>query len=53
MQVVFSHTQKKKKGTKDLDNKNLYEKSKHKAHYILLECEKGAEEIKTFFAKRF
>ena len=35
MQVVFS----KKSVTKDLDNRNLYEKSKRKALDILLECE--------------
>ena len=41
----------KKSGIKDLDNRNLYEKSKHKALDILLECEKSTEGIKKFFPK--
>ena len=43
----------KKSETKDLDNRNLYEKSKYKALDIILECEKSAEEIKKFLPKRF
>ena len=41
----------KKCGIKDLDNRNLYEKSKRKALDILLECEKSTEGIKKFFPK--
>ena len=41
----------KKSGIKDLDNRNLYEKSKRKALDILLECEKSTEGIKKFFPK--
>ena len=39
----FFNNKKKKNETKDLDNKNLYEKCKHKS----------TKEIKTFFPKRF
>ena len=35
-----------KSETKDLDNRNLYEKSKYKALDIILECEKSTEKIK-------
>ena len=42
----------KKSGIKDLDNRNLYEKSKRKALDILLECEKSREGIKKFFPKK-
>ena len=48
MQVVFS----KKRGTKDLDNRNLYEKSNLKAFDILVKCEKSTEEIKKVLPKR-
>ena len=48
MQVVLS----KKRGTKDLDNRNLYEKSKLKAFDILVKCEKSTEEIKKVLPKR-
>ena len=43
----------KKSATKDLDNRNLYEKSKRKALDTLLECEKIIERIKTILPKRF
>ena len=43
----------KKSETKDLDNRNLYEKSKYKALDIILECEKSTKEIKKFLPKRF
>ena len=43
----------KKSGTKDLDNRNLYEKSMHKALDILLESEKSTERINKFLPKRF
>ena len=43
----------KKSETRDLDKKNLYEKSRFKALEILLKCEKNVEEIKKFFPKRF
>ena len=43
----------KKCENKDLDNRNLYEKSKRKTPDILLECEKSAEAIKKLFPKRF
>ena len=43
----------KKSVTKDLDNRNLYEKSKRKALDILLECEKITKEIKEFLPRRF
>ena len=43
----------KKSKTKDLDNRNLYERSKFKANDILLKCEKSTEGIKRFLAKRF
>ena len=43
----------KKSKTRDLDKKNLYEKSRFKALEILLKCEKNVEEIKKFFPKRF
>ena len=36
----------KKNGSKDLDNRNLYEKSKRNVLDILLECEKYTKEIK-------
>ena len=42
----------KKSETKDLDNRNLYEKSKRKALDILLECEKSTEGIKKASSKR-
>ena len=43
----------KKSATKDLDNRNLYEKSKRKALDIPLECEKSTKEIKEFLPRRF
>ena len=43
----------KKSVTKDLDNRNLYEKRKRKALDILLECEKSTKEIKEFLPRRF
>ena len=50
MQLVFS----KKRENKDLNNRNLYKKSKLKALDILLECEKSTEGIKkSFFQKDF
>ena len=42
----------KKSGIKDLDNRNLYEKSKRKALDILLECEKSTEGIKKVFFQK-
>ena len=42
----------KKRGTKDLDNKNLYEKGKLKAFDILVKCGKSTEGIKRFLPKR-
>ena len=49
MQGFFS----KKSEIRDLDNTNLYEKSKLKAFDILLECERSEEKIKKFFLKEF
>ena len=50
MQLVFS----KKRENKDLNNRNLYKKSKLKALDILLEWEKSTEGIKkSFFQKDF
>ena len=43
----------KKSETRDLDQKNLYEKSRFKALEILLKCEKNVEEIIKFLPKRF
>ena len=43
----------KKSETRDLDRKNLYEKSRFKALDILLKCEKNVEGIKKFLPKRF
>ena len=43
----------KKSEIRDLDNTNLYEKSKLKAFDILLECERSEEKIKKFFLKEF
>ena len=43
----------KKSETRDLDKKNLYEKSRFKALEILLKCEKNVEEIIKFLPKRF
>ena len=42
-----------KSETKDLINRNLYEKNKHKALDIPLKCEKSTEEIKKFLPKTF
>ena len=42
----------KKSGTKDLDYRNLYEKSKLKAFDILVKYEKSTEGIKKFLPKR-
>ena len=42
-----------KSETKDLVNRNLYEKNKHKALDIPLECEKNTEEIRKLLPKRF
>ena len=41
----------KKSVTKDLNNRNLYEKSERKALDILLESEKSTKEIKEFLSK--
>ena len=41
----------KKSVTKDLNNRNLYEKSERKALDILLESEKSTKEIKEFLFK--
>ena len=41
----------KKSETRDLDKRNLYEKSKSKATEILLKCEKSVEGIKKFLPK--
>ena len=41
----------KKSETRDLDKKNLYEKSRFTALEILLKCEKNVEEIKKIVQK--
>ena len=42
-----------KSETRDLDERNLFEKSKSKAIEILLKCEKSLQGINKFLPKRF
>ena len=42
-----------KSEARDLNNRNLYERSKRKASGILLKCEKSTEGIKAFLPRRF